>query len=89
MMEKFKAWLKSRDMTTRCYVMPGDTVRIRIDTDIDRPCLHNGKTLGVFHHNHDYIFEWTATRPFRTLDDAILACSATIDIVHVQKSDYI
>lgn len=89
MFERFKAWLKSRNMTTPCQVMPGDILVIHIRSTIERPCDLDGVTLGMFHHAHEYTFEWEATRPFRTKADAILACSATLDVIHVQGSKHV
>lgn len=88
MFKKFKAWLKTRDATTLCEVVPGDKMHLSSTCLIERSFNIEGELLQRL-YDTSYEFTWEVTRPYRTHADAMVACIDTLNLEHVQEQDWI
>lgn len=85
MLNRFKAWLKSRSATTPCEVWAGDTIILHLDSEITGEAKTAEGNYETFHFHQRYDFEFEVTRPYRTKDDCIRECMKHIDI-NVQRT---
>jgi hypothetical protein len=76
-------------MTTRCEVVPGDSIVVTNKCKITRDFDLEGVPYGPFVYDLPCKFEWEVRGFYRTKLDAMKACADTMEIKHVQKRNWI